>query len=105
MGLDFGFCTVNEESSRTFELVNVGQVRPTRAARTGGPAAASCELCGPLDSCTDIMLAGLQVAAPFRWETPTTFCLEPMCGEIPVGKSQTVRVFLTPAEASVFVCR
>lgn len=26
VGLDFGFCTVNEESARTFELVNVGQV-------------------------------------------------------------------------------
>ena len=33
-----------------------------------------------------------EVDAPFRWEVPAPFVLEPMDGVIPVGKSQTIKV-------------
>jgi hypothetical protein len=94
-GLDFGFCTVKEESSRTFQLINTGQVRPPSSATARTQA---LELTSPY-------WCGLwQVPAPFRWVVSNTFHVEPEEGEIPVQGAQTIRVFLTPVEASVYVC-
>lgn len=36
-----------------------------------------------------------EVEAPFRWEVPAPFVLEPMSGVLPVGKSQIIRVRCT----------
>jgi hypothetical protein len=54
---------------------------------------------------TDVNFARRQVPAPFRWEVPSVFVLEPMEATIPVGGTQTMRVSIVPKEASVFVCR
>ena len=44
-----------------------------------------------------------EVDAPFRWEVPPPFVLEPPEGVIPVGHSQVIKVSVYPLEGTVFV--
>ena len=44
-----------------------------------------------------------EVKAPFRWESPLPYVIEPMSGVIPIGKSADIRVSIYPLDASVFV--
>jgi hypothetical protein len=45
------------------------------------------------------------VDAPFRWEQPEGFLLEPSEGIIPIGRSCTIKVSVVPTEATVFVAK
>ena len=44
-----------------------------------------------------------EVDAPFRWDVPPPFVLEPSEGVIPVGMHQNIKVSIYPLEATVFV--
>ncbi len=44
-----------------------------------------------------------EVDAPFRWEVPPPFVLEPSEGIIPVGMHQNIKVSVYPLEGTVFV--
>lgn len=44
-----------------------------------------------------------EVDAPFRWETPKGFVLEPLEGIIPIGRKVDVTVSVVPTEANVMV--
>ena len=46
-----------------------------------------------------------EVDAPFRWETPIPFVLEPMQGVIPIGNYVDIKVSIYPVDASVFVAQ
>ena len=44
-----------------------------------------------------------EVDAPFSWQSPFPFFLEPMQGIVPVGKKQEIKVTINPSDASVYV--
>lgn len=44
-----------------------------------------------------------EIEAPFRWESPFPFRIDPAQGVIPVGEKMTIRVTICPSDASVFV--
>ena len=46
-----------------------------------------------------------EVDAPFRWEAPIPFVLEPMQGVIPIGKHIDIKISIYPVDASVFVAQ
>ena len=46
-----------------------------------------------------------EIDAPFRWEAPVPFVLEPMEGMIEVGKCVDLKVSIYPTDASVFVAQ
>jgi hypothetical protein len=46
-----------------------------------------------------------EVDAPFRWEMPKPFTLQPSRGVIPFGKSQDITVSIFPEDASVYVAQ
>lgn len=46
-----------------------------------------------------------EVDAPFRWEAPVPFVLEPMEGVVEVGKFVNIKVSIYPTDASVFVAQ
>jgi hypothetical protein len=44
-----------------------------------------------------------EVEAPFRWEAPTPFVLNPMEGIVAIGQSMDIEVSIFPTDATVFV--